>query len=192
MQAPNDADPGLVTRLLAECAKGHADAFDRLIPLVYDDLRGIAHSRLRHEQAGHTLNTTALVHEAWMRMVDHATTDWRDRAHFFALSSTVIRRILVDHARRRSAEKRGGDQMRIPLREDLEGDSPDLVELLTLDEALEALGRRDPRLVRIVECRFFGGMTMKDTALALDLPLRTAERDWARAKAYLYDALRGD
>lgn len=182
-------EQGPVTRLLAECAEGNPDAFDRLIPLVYDDLRGIAHRRLAHERAGHTLSTTAVVHEAYVKLVNQATATWRDRAHFFAVAATVIRHVLVDYAKSRDALKRGGGAIRIPLNEELDGEEPATVELLALEEALEALARRDARLERVVEYRFFGGMTMEDTAAAVGVSLRTAERDWARAKAYLYQAL---
>jgi RNA polymerase sigma factor (TIGR02999 family) len=178
-----------VTQLLSECARGETDAFDRLIPLVYDDLRRIAHRRLRAERAGHTLGTTAVVHEAYLQLVDQATATWRDRAHFFAVAARVIRHILIDYARRRGAQKRGGGEVQFSLREDLTGSDPKTVELLELDQALSRLAEFDPRLERIVECRFFGGMTMEDTATALGVSQRTAERDWTRAKAYLYQAL---
>jgi RNA polymerase sigma factor (TIGR02999 family) len=185
------ADTSPVTRLLVQCAEGDRDAFDRLIPLVYDDLRGIAHRRLARERADHTLGTTAVVHEAYLQLVDQATATWQDRAHFFAVAARVIRHILVDHARARGAQKRGGDALRIPLREDLDGGAPPkTIELLTLEDALAELGQRDRRLERLVECRFFGGMTMRDTAEALGVSLRTAERDWTRARAYLYQSLR--
>lgn len=180
---------GPVTRLLTECAEGNSDAFDRLIPLVYDDLRKIAHRRLAGERADHTLSTTAVVHEAYVKLVNQATATWRDRAHFFAVAATVIRHVLVDYAKSRDALKRGGGVIKIPLNEELDGEEPATVELLALEEALEALARRDPRLERVVEYRFFGGMTMEDTAAAVGVSLRTAERDWARAKAYLYQAL---
>ena len=180
----------LITALLGECSDGDRKAFDRLISLVYDDLRAIAHRRLAEERPDHTLNTEALVHEAYLRLADQATATWQHRAHFFALSATVIRRILVDHARAAGAAKRGGDAVKVPLRDDLDGEEPRTVELLALDEALETLGRRDERLRRVVECRFFAGMTMGDTAEAMGVSLRTAERDWTRARAYLYETLR--
>jgi len=183
-------ETGHVTRLLSECAEGDSEAFERLIPLVYDDLRRIAHGRLALERSGHTLNTTAVVHEAYLKLVHQATATWQDRAHFFAVSARVIRQVLVDYARSRNAKKRGGGALRVPLRDDLDGEEPDTVELLTLEEALTKLGRHDPRLERIVECRFYGGMTMKDTAEAVGVSLRTAERDWRRAKTYLYRWLR--
>ena len=178
-----------VTRLLGECAAGDGDAFGRLIPLVYGDLRAIAHQRLRDERSGHTLNTTALVHEAYLHLVDQATATWQNRAHFFAVAAKVIRQILTDYARARGAQKRGGGAVHIPLREELAGEESGTVELLALDEALSALARHDPRLEQVVECRFFGGMSVRDTAAALAVSERTVERDWARARAYLYHAL---
>lgn len=190
MNSSSLAGPGSVSRLLADCAEGDSRAFDRLIPLVYEDLRRIAHRRLIHERPDHTLSTTAVVHEAYVQLVDQATATWRDRAHFFAVASRVIRHVLIDYARRRATAKRGGDVIRIPLSEDLDGREPDTVELLALAEALDRLAQRDPRLARVVEYRFFGGMTMPDVAEALGVSLRTAERDWRRAKAYLYQALK--
>jgi len=184
-----EGSSGHVTRLLAECGQGHRDAFDRLIPLVYDDLRRIAHRRLEAERAGHTLDTTALVHEAYLQLVDQATATWRDRAHFFAVAARVIRHVLIDYARARGAKKRGGGSVVLPLREDLAGEEPRTIQLLALDEALSGLAEHDRRLEQVVECRFFGGMTMEDTAEAIGVSLRTAERDWTRAKAYLYRAL---
>jgi RNA polymerase sigma factor (TIGR02999 family) len=188
---PVDDPPptGEVTRLLGECASGDRSAFERLVPLVYDDLRGIAHRRLRSEREGHTLSTTALVHEAYLHLVDQATATWQDRAHFFAVAATVIRQVLIDYARSRGAQKRGGGAVRIPLRDELVGEEPRMVELLALEEALAALARYDSRLERVVECRFFGGMSARDTAAALDVSQRTVERDWARAKAHLYRTL---
>ena len=180
---------GEITELLDACSRGEMEAFDRLMPLVYDDLRAIAHRRLRLERVDHTLNTTAIVHEAYLKLVDQATATWRDRAHFFAVSARVMRHLLIDYARERKAAKRGGDAIHVPLDERLAGESARAVELLALDEALTALGRHDERLERVVEYRFFGGMTMQETAETLDVSLSTAERDWRRARAYLYEAL---
>lgn len=182
-------EPGLVTRLLSECADGDPGAFDRLITEVYEDLRRIAHRRLAAERAEHTLSTTALVHEAYLQLANQATETWRDRAHFFAVAARVIRHVLVDYGRARSAQKRGGGAIRIPLEEAMHGEDPPSIELLALDQALRDLAARDSRLERLVECRFFGGMTMQDTAEALGISLRAAERDWTRAKAYLFQAL---
>jgi RNA polymerase sigma factor (TIGR02999 family) len=186
---PVSGPAGDITSLLQACSSGSDDAFDRLIPLVYDDLRAIAHRRLRLERADHTLNTTAVVHEAYLKLVDQASATWRDRAHFYAVSARVIRHLLIDYARERKAVKRGGGSILLPLDEQLAGEPPRTIELLALDEALAELGRKDERLEHLVECRFFGGMTMQDTAETLGVSLSTAERDWRRARAYLFDAL---
>jgi RNA polymerase sigma factor (TIGR02999 family) len=179
-----------LTRLLAHCSNGDRNAFDQLIPVVYEDLRRIAHRRLASERQDHTLNTTAVVHEAYLHLVNQATATWQDRVHFFAVAARVIRNVLIDYARARATGKRGAGALRVPLREDLDAvDERDTIELLALDEALNELSNLDPRLERIVECRFFGGMTMKDTAQAMGISLRTAERDWTRAKAHLYRSL---
>lgn len=194
MAPPSDSQPpsdqrGKITALLEACSKGEREAFDRLMPLVYEDLRSIAHRRLRQERGDHTLNTTAVVHEAYLRLVDREGASWRGRAHFLAVSARVIRNLLVDYARGRDTAKRGGDAIRVPLDERLVGKEPRTVELLTLDEALTALGELDDRLERIVEIRFFAGMTMEETAETLGVSLSTAEREWRRARAYLFDAL---
>jgi len=189
MADPPSSPPREITELLQACSEGEESAFDRLIPLVYDDLRLIAHHRLLLERPDHALNTTGIVHDAYLKLVDQATATWRDRAHFFAVSAKVIRNLLIDHARARRAVKRGGDAIHLPLADELEGAEPRTFELLALDEALSALGSKDERLERIVECRFFGGLTMEETAEALGTSLRTVERDWRRARAYLYSAL---
>jgi len=181
--------PREITELLQACSNGEREAFDRLIPLVYDDLRAIAHKRLSAERPDHTLNTTGIVHEAYLRLVHQATATWRDRAHFFAVSARVIRNVLIDHARERRAAKRGGGSIHVPLADDLNGNDPRTIDLLALDEALARLGEMDERLERVIECRFFGGLSMPETAEALGTPLRTIERDWRRARAYLYEAL---
>lgn len=185
---PSEAK-GSITELLHACSAGDPEALDRLIQLVYDDLRAIARRRLAGERAGHTLDTTAIVHEAYLKLVDQATVDWRDRAHFFAVSARVIRNLLIDYARERNATKRGGGAIHLPLDEGMDGREPRTIELLALDEALTELGRHDERLERVIECRFFAGMTMQETADSLDVSLSTARRDWLRARAYLYRAL---
>jgi RNA polymerase sigma factor (TIGR02999 family) len=188
----SEADPsgdGEVTRLIQACANGDQDALDRLMPLVYDNLRAIAHGRLRLERPDHTLNTTALVHEAYLKLVEQRTASWRDRAHFFAVSARIIRNLLVDHARQRTSVKRGGGAIQLPLDEEIAGQAPRMIELLALDRALSALGELDERLEQVVECRFFAGMSMGETAEVLGTSLTTTERDWRRARAYLYNAL---
>jgi RNA polymerase sigma factor (TIGR02999 family) len=149
----------------------------------------MAHNQLRRERAEHTLATTDVVHEAYLLLVDQENSSWRDRAHFFAVASRVMRHILVDYARERGAQKRGGGAIRVPLSEELDGQESKTVGLLELHDALAALGQNDAHLERIVEYRFFGGMSMEDTAEALKTPLRTVERDWARARAYLFQQL---
>lgn len=186
--AGSEPDSHDVTRLLHACAAGDGSAFESLIELVYADLRRIAHRRLQSERSGHTLDTTALVHEAYLKLVPQSSTSWGDRAHFFAVASRVIRHVLIDYARRRTAEKRSGG-IRIPLREETVGVGARDVELLALERALARLASRDARMEQIVECRFFGGMTVEETAEALGISTSTVDRDWARAKTYLYQDL---
>jgi RNA polymerase sigma factor (TIGR02999 family) len=178
-----------VTTLLTRCSAGEQDAFQRLITLVYDDLRRIAHRRLRGEHTGHTLDTTAVVHEAYLRLAERPDATWQDRAHFFAVAARVIRHVLVDHARKRQSVKRGGDVIRVPLHEGLAGEATRMVDFLAIEEALKRLEKLDARLVRVVECRFFAGLDVAETAEVLASSRRTVERDWTRAKAYLYRSL---
>lgn len=185
------SDTGEVTRLLRQCAGGEPAAFDRLIELVYGDLRRIAHRRLRGERAGHTLDTTALVHETYLKLLPQAEASWGDRAHFFAVAARAVRQVLIDYARYRRADKRWGG-IRVPLREDTAAAVSASVDLLVLEKALERLGELDPRLERVVECRFFGGMTVPETAEALGVSTNTVDRDWARARTYLHRDLVGD
>lgn len=182
-----------VTLLLQEAARGDRESLDALVPLVYDDLRRIAHRRLRSQPRAQTLDTTELVHEAYLRLVDQTRTGWRDRAHFFALASRIIRHVLIDYTRRKTAAKRGGPgQVRVPLQEGMAAVEPRFEDLLALDEALTALEEHDERMARVVECRFFGGMTVEESAAALDVSPRTVERDWTRARTYLYRWLKSD
>jgi len=178
-------DPRAITLLLEQCRGGDQGAFEQLIELVYSDLRRIAHRQLQRERSDHTLDTTALVHEAYLKLVPRTDASWSDRAHFFAVASRVIRHVLIDYARRRRADKRHGG-VRIPLREDTAATPPRDVDLLVLEAALARLAHLDPRMEKIVECRFFGGMTVKETAEALDVSTSTVDRDWARARTYLY------
>lgn len=178
-----------VTQLLLDARAGDEGAFERLWPLVYDELRRLAHAQLRRERPGHTLITTGLVHEAYLKLASFEEGAWRSRAHFFAFCSKAMRRILIDQARRRDAVKRGGDRIRVPLTPEIRGEKDDTADLLELLEALEGLEKRHPRMARIVECRFFGGMSVSETAQVLEVSVRTVERDWTRARAYLYEAL---
>jgi RNA polymerase sigma factor (TIGR02999 family) len=187
-----DAEGGEITRLVERWSAGDEDALKRLIELVYDDLHQIAHRHLRLEGPDHTINTTALVHEAYLRLVQQQDGVWRSRGHFFAFASRAMRNILIDYARRRRAQKRGGTRIRIPLDENVGAVEAEAAELLALDEVLEKLAKRNPRMARVVECRFFGGLTVAETAQALGASVRTVEREWTRAHAYLYAALSRD
>jgi len=187
-------DRSEITTLLQRWSAGEDEAFERLLPLVYDDLRAIAHRRLEGERSDHTLQTTALVNEVYLRLVDADDVDWSDRAHFFAIASKVVRRVLVEHARKRDAEKRGGGVTHVQLTPAAAGEDPreQSLEVLALDRALTALARRDPRLEQVVEHRFFAGLSVRETAEVLDVSTRTVERDWRRARTYLYRALATD
>lgn len=178
-----------LTGILSDCAAGEDRAMDELIAAVYPELRRIAHARLRGERKDHTLSTTGIVNEAYLQLIDQTMASWRDRAHFLAAASRIMRNILIDYARKRGAAKRGGGALRIEYTENVPGKESNLEQLLILDTALSELADRDPRLERIVECRFFGGMTARETAATLDISQRTVERDWTRAKAYLYQSL---
>lgn len=162
------------------------DELDRLVPVVYDELRRIAHNRLQVEPAGHTLSTTALVHEAYLKLAEQSRTEWRSREHFMAVASMAMRRVLVDHARRHLAEKRGGERTRVPLDAAHLSVEDRAATLIELDDALTRLQAIDARLSRVVECRFFGGMTEEETAAALGITSRTVRSDWATAKGLLY------
>lgn len=193
------AQPEAITQALGALRDGEPGAMDRLVPLVYEELARIARRQLRREAAGHTLSTTALVHEAWLKLVDQTRVQWTDRAHFFAVAARCMRRVLVDHARRHRAVRRGGTQVRVvPL--DALG-STDAVgvtaaeradTLIALDEALERLAALDERQAGVVECRFFGGLTEQETAEALGVTARTVARDWVKARGWLHQELRGD
>jgi RNA polymerase sigma factor (TIGR02999 family) len=182
-------DDAGITGTLLGCRSGDPEALDRLFPLVYDDLRRVARAQLQRERTDHTLGTTGLVHEAWFRLVDQTRVQWADRAHFLAVATQAMRRILVDYARRYRAAKRGGAPMRVTLDDDMlvAGVRADM--LVALDEALTRLAAVDDRLARVVEYRFFGGLTEEETAQLLGITVRTVRRDWARAKGWLHRAL---
>ncbi|MGE0555330.1 MAG: sigma-70 family RNA polymerase sigma factor [Gemmatimonadales bacterium] len=181
-----------ITGLLREAARGNRDAFDRLLPMVYEELTRIARGRLRHERDGHTLNTTALVHEAYLRLVDQTRVEWNGRGHFFAVASEAMRRILVDYAKRQRAGKRGGGAVHLPLEvvgEQVGAESvltdDQATELLALDDALERLAVFNPEGARIVQYRFFGGLSTPEVATVLGTSERTVRRVWSVAKAWL-------
>jgi RNA polymerase sigma factor (TIGR02999 family) len=190
LDLPGDAPRG-ITALLVELREGRRDAMDRLMPLVYDELKRIAHAQLAGERPGHTLDTTAAVHEAYLRLIGLERIDWRDRAHFFAAAAGAMRRVLIDYARRYRASKRGGGLRPLSLDDSAVAVEDRAETLLALDEALTRLATHDERLARVVECRFFGGLTEVETAHALDVTERTVRRDWVKAKAWLYQAMRG-
>ena len=182
-----------VTELLLEWRRGDKAALDRLTPLVYDELRRIAHRYMRGERGGHTLETTALVNEAYLRLANQQRVEWQDRAHFFAVTAQVMRHVLIDHARRRHYAKRGGAAARqLPLEEEHGMSHERAAELIALDDALDRLTRLDPRKGRVVELRYFGGLSLEETAEVLGVSVMTVRRDWRAARAWLYQALRND
>jgi len=179
-----------VSNLLRAWRSGDEVALDKLMPRVYDELRRLAHLYMRRERAGHTLQTTALVNEAFIRLVDAQEVNWRDRAHFFAISSNLMRRILVDIARKRGFQKRGAAAKNISLDENLVVPPPPGIDLDKLDDALGALSEFDPRKAKVVEMRFFGGLTVEETAEVLKVSPDTVKRDWRLAKVWLLKELR--
>ena len=186
-----NAAPQQVTELLRSWARGDQSALDRLVPLVHDELHRLAHRCMRQEQAGHTLQTTALVDEAYLRLVDADNVRWEDRRHFFAIAATIMRRILVDFARARRARKREAILLKAPV--DLErlqvaAPQPD-ADIVALDDALQSLAVFDARGARVVELRYFGGLSIEETAEVLGVSPRTVKRDWAAARAWLMGEL---
>jgi len=185
MDTPHRHDPVTESRL----ELGDREALDRMLSLAYDELRRMAHRELQHERRGHTLSTTDLVHEAYGKLLNEHAVDRDERAYFFAAASQAMRRVLIDYARRRQALKRGGGWHPVAL-DDVEVAADDSSEsLLSLDEALARLGALDDRLARVVECRYFGGLTEDETADALGVTARTVRRDWVKAKGWLYREL---
>lgn len=179
-----------VTALLGEMAKGNPEAGPALIPLVYEELRRIAGACMRRERGDHTLQATVLVHEAYLKLLDQHSVDWQNRAHFFGIAAQVMRRVLIDYARGHIREKRGGGMTPIPLDEALVFSPERSDEFLELDRALDRLAANDPRLAKIVELRFFGGLTVEETAEVLRVSTVTVKRDWALAKAWLHGELK--
>jgi RNA polymerase sigma-70 factor (ECF subfamily) len=181
MLAKND-----ITQLLARWNSGDQDAFEGLFAAVYDELRRLASSYMRRERSGHTLQTTALVNEAYMRLVGQQQVPWANRLHFFALAAKIMRQILMDHARSRKMQKRGGGAVKLSLDEALVVSDERAAELIALDDALAELAKIDSRQSQIVELRFFGGLTLEETAQFLNISSDTVTRDWKVAKAWLY------
>jgi len=174
-----------VTQLLADWAAGDKTALERLMPLVYEELRAIAHRHMRRERPGQLLQTTALVNEAYLRMVDQRNARLQNRVHFFAIASQLMRRVLVDHARSRRRARRGGGAVELSLNEAAAASGEPAAEVIALDDALRSLEAIDPRKGRLVELRFFGGLSLEETAEALGVSPRTVMRDWRMAKAWL-------
>lgn len=181
-----EAPTGEITRLLTEITNGNSRAVDQLMPIVYSELRRIARRYLRNERRDHTLQPTALVHEAYLKLVDQRGTDWQNRAHFFAVAAHVMRHILIDYARKRDADKRGGGAGRLSLDVCDAIDRRQYPQLIVLDEALSKLQDCDPRQCRIVELRFFGGLTEEEISEVIGISVRTVKRDWRVARAWLY------
>ena len=173
------------TRILEELQSGDASAAERLLPLVYAELRAMAGGLFRGQRTDHTLQPTALVHEAYVRLVAHTSTEWEDRRHFFAVAATAMRQILADHARRKRAEKRGGGRARVSLDAAVTPPAEPTLDLVVLDDALAKLCEVDPRKLRVVELRFFGGLTVDQVADVLGISKTTAESDWRAARAWL-------
>ena len=187
------APRGEVTRILDEVGEGNRrEAFERLLPLVYDELRSLAKAHLAHERPGHSLQATALVHEAYLRMLSGRGPSWNNRRHFYHAAAQAMRRILIEHARKRSRLKRGGRRLQVTLDDVEGGDALPLEDLLALDEALVRLEERDPRMAEIVHLRFFAGLSVEETAAALEVSERTVKREWAAARAWLYEAIGHD
>jgi RNA polymerase sigma factor (TIGR02999 family) len=190
MSGPPDSPASTtITDYLLADRGGDREVMDRLFVSVYDELRRIAHHALRHERTDHTLGATGLVHEAYFRLVDQTRVEWRDRAHFFGVASRAMRQILVDYARRRGAVKRGGKVKLLALEEGLVPAEERAEALLAVDEALTRLSEHDAGLAQVVECRFFGGLTEDEIAEATGSSVRTVQRQWRRAKAWLYQEL---
>ena len=189
MDRKDSAVSGQVTKLLHELRRGNREAEAKVMSLVYRDLRKVAARLMSRERRDHTLQATAIVHEAYLRLVSNPEQDWRDRAHFFAVAAGVMRHILVDYARKREAGKRGGARERVDFDQVLLATGENADTVLEVDRVLSRLEQVDPRLCRVVELRFFGGLTEEETAEVLGVSAVTVKRDWSLAKAWLYEAL---
>ena len=183
------SDSDNVTRLLSEWGDGNQQALEALVPLIYKELRNLAHNFLYRERPGHTLQTTALVHEAYLKLIDQNDARWQNRAHFFAIAAQAMRRILIDSARKHAAAKRGGPQAELSLDEVADIALEPDINLLKLDEALNELAKIDPRQSRIVELRYFGGLTIEETAEVISVSPATVKREWMMARAWLHQEI---
>lgn len=189
MNSPVSQNANQITEQLIAWNNGDQQALSQLIPIVYQELRRMADRFLRHESPGHTLQPTALVHEAWLRLIDQTRVNWQNRAQFFGVAAQMMRRILVDHAKTKHREKRGGDAVKLSLDEVINFSQERAADLIALDEALEALSNFDRRKCRVVELRYFGGLSVEETAEVLSVSPDTVMRDWKLAKAWLYQQL---
>lgn len=187
---PEPRAPRDVTVLLGQLAGGDAKVVDSLLPLVYDELRGIARGQLRRERKDHTLNATALVHEAYLKLVDQRNVDWKNRAHFFAIAAQAMRRILINYAQQRRAQKRGGDMVATTFDDELVPRETKADQLIDMDEALTRLKALSERQAAVVEYRFFGGLTHEEIAEVLGVSVPTVRRDWRLARAWLSNQLK--
>jgi RNA polymerase sigma factor (TIGR02999 family) len=184
--------PTNITELLAGYGRGDKEALDQLMPIVYDELHRQAARYLRREQAGHTLQTTALIHEAYVRLVDQRNVQWQNRAHFFGIAAQMMRRILVDHARAKKRAKRGGSEIRVSLADAAVATKGQDLDVVALDEALQRLAKIDEQQSRVVELRYFSGLTVEETAEVMGISTATVKRDWSVARAWLHRELSGD
>lgn len=186
----NDSGSPKITQMLREWGEGKSEALDELLPHIYNELHRQAAAYLRRERPNHTLQTTALVHEAYLKLIDQKQVEWKSRGHFFALAAQAMRRILVDHAKSRHREKRGGPNENVPLEDELLAVAEETnIDVIALDEALSRLAKFDPQQERIVEMRYFAGLSLDETAAAIGISRATAARDWAVAKAWLHREL---
>lgn len=186
----NTMDKSEITQLLLKASKGKEDAYEKLFPLVYDELKRIARIQLNREYGNHTLSKTELVHEVYLKLIDQTRIDWKDRTHFYAISARSMRQILVDHARKKKAQKRGGDKTHVSLEEDEIDIRKHAEQIVELDELLKQLADLDERMAKTVELRFFGGMSIEETAEFLEISTSTVDRDWQKARGWLYQRLR--
>lgn len=189
MSSGHQSRAGDVTRLLGQAGAGDRQAFDRLLPVIYQELRRVAERQLRRERPGHTLGVSGLVHEAYLKLLDQLQVDWQSREHFYSVAARAMRQILIDYARKRQAGKRGGEWIRTSIEDKHLGFDSPLEELLAVEEALERLDKIDARLRRLVEYRFYCGLTEEETAELLRVTVRTVQRDWAKARMLLRRAM---
>ncbi len=182
----NPVPPAEITKLLVRSGQGDKAALDQLLPLVYQELRRLAHHQLQKERAHHSLQTTGLVHEAYLRLAGQQAVDWENRYHFFAIAANIMRRVLVDYARAQQSDKRGGGAVHVSLSQVTEKATEQVAEIIALDEALSRLAALDPRQSQVIELRYFGGLSVEETAAVLQVSPSTIHSDWRQARAWLY------